>query len=263
MLVPKPKRKYIYAVYAFARAADDFADELYIEGGKEKRLALLDEWNSKLRDCYDNKAYDPIFIALGATVKECKIPLELFENLLSAFRQDVEKKRYSSFEEVLKYCSNSAEPIGRIVLMIFGKHDDEMFHYSDRICTALQLTNFWQDVSVDLKKDRIYIPLDDMMKFDYNESKLLNEQSNEPFRRLIKFEVQRTEEIFEEGRGLFNLIEADEKLNKLNWELKLTWLGGKEILRRIRMLDYDVLRKRPELTLIDKLKLMTRAKFLA
>lgn len=263
LLVPKEKRKYIYAVYAFARAADDFADEPDIEGGQEKRLALLDEWNSKLRDCYDNKSYDPIFIALGATVRECKIPIEPFENLLKAFRQDVVKNRYSNFEEVLKYCSNSAEPVGRIVLMIFGKHNEEMFLYSDKICTALQLTNFWQDISIDLKKDRVYLPLDDMKKYGYSETELLKKNCNENFRSLMEFQVKRTEEIFEEGKKLFNLIKAEEELKKLNWELKLTWLGGKEILEKIKKLNYDVLSKRPKLNLFDKLKLITRSKFLA
>jgi squalene synthase HpnC len=149
LLIPRDKRKYIYSIYAFARAADDFADELNIEGGKEKRLVLLKEWGQKLEDCYKGKAYSPIFIALMNTIEKCDIPIEPLENLLKAFSQDVIKNRYNDFDEVLKYCENSANPIGRLVLMVFGVKDDELFKLSDNICTALQLINFWQDVSVD------------------------------------------------------------------------------------------------------------------
>ena len=262
LLIPKEKRKYIYAVYAFARAADDFADEPDIEGGKEKRLALLDEWNDKLKECYNNKAYDPIFIALSSTVTECEIPVEPLENLLKAFRQDVIKNRYADFEEVLDYCKNSANPVGRLVLMVFGKHDEEIFKYSDKICTALQLTNFWQDVSVDLKKDRVYIPQDDMIKFRYSEDDLYGLKNNSNFKELLKYQVDRTEKLFEEGKELIRLTGEDENLKRLTRELKLTWLGGKEILNKIKSLDYDVLNKRPKLNALDKLKLLTASKFL-
>jgi squalene synthase HpnC len=261
-LIPKEKRKYLYSIYAFARAADDFADEPDIEGGKEKRLTLLDEWNSKLEECYNNKAYDPIFIALSSTVKECEIPKEPLENLLKAFRQDVIKGRYNDFSEVLDYCSNSANPVGRLVLMIFGKHDEAVFKFSDKICTALQLTNFWQDVSIDLKKDRIYIPGDDMKKFEYTEDELFKLKYNFNFKELLKFQVERTEKFFEEGRELIRLTGEDENLKKLTWELKLTWLGGMEILNKIKSFDYDVLNNRPKLNFFDKLKLLTASKYL-
>lgn len=262
LLIPKSKRKYIYAIYSFARAADDFADEPNIEGGKEKRLVLLDEWNAKLRDCYNGKAYDPIFIALSVTVKDCSIPLELFENLLNAFRQDVVKNRYDSFEELLKYCENSANPVGRLVLTVFGKNDEKMFYYSDKICTALQLANFWQDVSVDIKKDRIYIPKDVLEKYNYTEDDLFNLKYNESFSGLLKTLVEKTETIFAEGKELLLLISRDEIMKRLSWELNLTWLGGKEILEKIKSLNYDVLHHRPKLNLFDKIKLVTKAKFL-
>ena len=262
LLIPEKKRKYIYSIYAFARAADDFADEPDIEGGKEKRLALLDEWNTKLKDCYKKKAYDPIFIALGSTVKECEIPIEPLENLLKAFRQDVIKNRYDNFQEVLDYCTNSANPIGRLVLMVFGKHDEEMFKYSDKICTALQLTNFWQDISADLEKDRIYIPQDDMKNYNYDDEELLKLKYNDNFKELLKFQVNRTDKIFEEGKELIRLTGNDKGLNRLTRELKLTWLGGKEILNKIKSSNFDVLSKRPRLSFFDKIKLLSTSNFL-
>ena len=243
-LIPKDRRKYIYAIYAFARAADDFADEPGIEGGKEKRLALLDEWNGKLNDCYSGKAYDPIFIAL--------------ENLLNAFGQDVKKSRYENFDEVLDYCKNSANPVGRLVLLVFDIHGDELFEKSDKICTALQLANFWQDVKIDLQKDRIYIPKDDMANFGVSVDDLVNKNDSKTFRDLIKYQAERTEKLFEEGKELLKMLKKESVSKRLILELKLTWLGGMEILNKIRTIDYDVLHIRPKLNLIDKLKLLTK-----
>lgn len=257
-LIPKDRRKYIYAIYAFARAADDFADEPGIEGGKEKRLALLDEWNGKLNDCYSGKAYDPIFIALGETVRDCNIPKELLENLLNAFGQDVKKSRYENFDEVLDYCKNSANPVGRLVLLVFDIHGDELFEKSDKICTALQLANFWQDVKIDLQKDRIYIPKDDMANFGVSVDDLVNKNDSKTFRDLIKYQAERTEKLFEEGKELLKMLKKESVSKRLILELKLTWLGGMEILNKIRTIDYDVLHIRPKLNLIDKLKLLTK-----
>ena len=261
LLLPKEKRKYIYSIYAFARAADDFADEEGILGGKEKRIALLNEWHGKLKDCYNGKTYDPIFIALGRTIEDCKIPIEPLENLLNAFRQDVIKSRYQTFEEVLGYCENSANPVGRLVLMIFNQQDEELFRYSDKICTALQLTNFWQDISVDLEKDRVYLPEEDINKFGYSTGKLFNKEFNNEFRELIKFEVNRTREIFTEGRKLIEIISGKRNLEKLMKELKLTWLGGNAILDKIKEQNYNTLVKRPALTKFEKLKLLLKTRF--
>ena len=256
LLLPKEKRKYVYAIYAFARAADDFADEEGIEGGAAKRLALLDEWNGKLRDCYSGKAYDPIFIALAKTVEDNRIPIEPLENLLNAFRQDVVKQRYTRFEELLDYCKNSANPVGRLVLMIFGCHDEEFFKYSDKICTALQLTNFWQDIEVDLRKERIYLPAEDITKFGYSYKELELKQENESFRSLVKFEVERTKKIFDEGRKLIDMTAAAGKeLKKLSKELKLTWNGGTTILKKIEEINYNVLNQRPRISGFDKIKI--------
>jgi len=262
LLLPKEKRKYVYAIYAFARAADDFADEEGIEGGAAKRLALLDEWNGKLRDCYNGKVYDPIFIALAKTVEDNRIPIEPLENLLNAFRQDVVKQRYEKFDELLEYCRNSANPVGRLVLMIFGCHDEEFFKYSDKICTALQLTNFWQDIEVDLRKERVYLPEEDITKFGYSYKELELKQENESFRSLVKFEVERTKKIFDEGKKLIEMTAAAGKeLKKLSKELKLTWNGGKTILKKIEEINYKVLNQRPSISGFDKIKIFIGSRF--
>lgn len=261
LLLPKAKRRYVYAIYAFARAADDFADEPDIMGGPEKRLSLLNEWHEKLKDVYNGKSVDPIFIALRNTVEVNKIPIEPLENLLKAFKQDVVKNRYESFDEVLDYCRNSANPVGRLVLMIFGCHDEEFFKYSDNICTALQLTNFWQDIEVDLRKDRVYIPKEDMNRLGYSENELFMKQYNQKFKDLLSFEVNRTQQIFDEGYKLIELTASDDRTKKLSKELKLTWLGGTEILNKIKEIDYDVFNKRPSIRAADKIKIFIKSRF--
>jgi squalene synthase HpnC len=261
LLLPKEKRKYIYSIYAFARAADDFADEPGIEGGKEKRLALIDEWNGKLRDCYNGKVYDPIFIALGKTIEDCKIPIEPLENLLKAFRQDIVKSRYKTFKEVLAYCEYSANPVGRLVLMVFGRRDDEMFRYSDKICTALQLTNFWQDVSVDMQKNRVYLPEEDIVIFGCSYDKLFGKVFDDSFKELMKFEVNRTRDLFNEGKKLLDLTSIDRSLIKLTKELRLTWLGGSAILDKIEKLGFNTLDYRPVISKSEKIKLLLKTRF--
>jgi squalene synthase HpnC len=260
LLIPKEKRKYIYAVYAYARAADDFADEENILGGKPKRLALIDEWNEKLKECYKGKSYDPIFIALNNTVQENNIPIETLEALLKAFRQDVEKQRYKTFDEVLEYCKNSANPIGRIILMIFGIKDPEYYVYSDKICTALQLTNFWQDINIDLKKDRIYLPEEDILKFGYSYEELNAKKYNNNFKELIKFEIKRTRDIFNEGKKLIELTLKNIKTKNLAKELKLIWLGGNEILNKIEIAEFDIFNNRPVLSKFDKIKIFINSR---
>jgi hydroxysqualene synthase len=255
LLLPKNKRRYIYSIYAFARAADDFADEPGIIGGREKRLSLIDEWRDKLIDCYNGKTYDPIFIALAKTAEVCSIPIEPLENLLKAFRQDVIKSRYDTYNDVLDYCKNSANPVGRLVLMVFGSHDEEMFGYSDKICTALQLTNFWQDVALDLEKDRIYIPWEDIKNYAYSYKKLIDKVYDQSYIELLKFEVSRTRELFKEGYELINMTSKDEKLKKLSKELKLTWHGGNKILDKIEEIDFNTLTKRPVISRLEKIRL--------
>ena len=252
--LPRDKRKHVAAVYAFARIADDFADEPGLT--QEERLQRLQDWETRLSECYRGTASHPVFVALGNTARQFQIPQQLFQNLLAAFRSDVTVRRYESFEDVLAYCRNSANPVGRLVLLLFGYKDETMMGWSDKICTALQLTNFWQDLSIDLDKDRVYIPLEDIRKFKLRVEDIQGKQFSPAIRDLMEFEVLRTEELFKKGEPLLTNVGKD-----LSLEMKLTWLGGVKILKKIRDLDYDVLHHRPTLSLFDKSSLLLRALF--
>ena len=250
-LLPRRLRKHVAALYGFARIADDFADEPEYEG---VRLERLQGWRRQLQQVGKAPATHPVFVALENTFKELDLPVQPFDDLLDAFLQDTEKKRYATFAEVLDYCRRSANPVGRIVLMVHGYRDQERFRQSDAICTALQLANFWQDVSVDLKKDRIYIPEEDFKAHGYSEGDLRMGVVNERFLALMKFEVSRTRALFEEGRAL-----PDSLTWPLSWEIRLTWFGGRQVLKKIQQQDYDTLSKRPVLCKMDWLPLLVRA----
>ena len=251
LLLPKRLRKHVAVLYAFARIADDFSDEPEYEGVRRERLL---EWRSALADIGKRPARHPVFLALERTLHDLELPAEPFDDLLSAFLQDTEKKSYETFDEVLDYCRRSANPVGRIVLMIHGYRDPELFRYSDAVCTALQLANFWQDVSVDLKKDRVYIPEEDFKAHGYSEADLRMGVCNERFRSLMKFEVSRARSLFEQGKPL---------PGKLRWplslEIRLTWHGGMQILKMIHKLDFDTIRTRPSLKKRDWIPLAARA----
>jgi squalene synthase HpnC len=251
LFVPKPKRRYVHALYAFARAADDFADERAYEGMRQEKL---DQWEARLHAAYDGKADDPIFMALGETVRRLEIPKPLLLDLLSAFRQDTLKSRYETWDELLDYCRRSADPVGRLVLLIFGYRDAELPLLSDAICTALQLANHWQDVAVDLRKDRIYIPRELLTRFGVNEWDLNAGKTNDAFKALMRELLSRARELFARGRPLCDRVGRD-----LRYEMRLTWLGGSGILDRIEAVDYDVFRRRPTWGLPGKLGLAYRA----
>jgi squalene synthase HpnC len=256
LLIPKSRRPHVYSIYAFARTADDFADEGYGEDGPTEawRLAALTDWEDKLESSYRGEASHPIFIALAETVKELQLPIALFRDLLSAFKQDVTKRRYANFAEVLDYCTRSANPIGSLILLLFGYREVELHKLSDSICTGLQLANFWQDVSIDIRKDRIYLPEDEMADFGVSVADLHAGKSGDSTRALLKLQVERTEKLFEAGRSLPGAVSG-----RLAFELRLTWLGGMRILRRIEEQGYDTLRARPVLTTWDKIALLLKA----
>jgi squalene synthase HpnC len=245
LLVLREKRPHVYAIYSFARIADDYADEPGLTPAE--RVNSIAEWEEQLIDAYRGHAHHPVFVALRETIDHFEIPIELFQSLLTAFRSDVTRHRYESFEEVLEYCENSANPIGRLMLLLFNYRSETTMEFSDSICTALQLTNFWQDVSVDLKKDRVYIPLEDIREFGYSEGELLGHHSSQAFKDLMCYQVERTEQLYQEGKPLLSAIGSD-----LRMELKLTWKGGMRILKKIERQDYDVLSGRPSLSLLDK-----------
>jgi phytoene synthase len=257
LLIPRAKRRHVHSIYAFARLADDFADE-----GDEKscrpdeRLAALDDWERQLGACYRGEATHPVFIALAETARELSLPDHLLRDLLSAFKQDVVKHRYLNFAELLDYCRRSANPVGRLILHLFDYRDEDRAALADEICTALQLTNFWQDVSVDLKKNRIYLPADEMARFKVTEEDLFARRFTPDYAALLSFQVARTREIFARGRKLPELVSG-----RLRYELRLTWYGGVRILEQIAQNGYNTLAERPRLTTGDKFALLTRMLF--
>lgn len=251
-LVPKRLRKHFYSIYAFARIADDFADEGYGQGYSEgDRLEALGEWRRMLLDSRAGRARHPVFVALAQTASEFDLPSALFEDLLSAFVQDVTVRRYQSIHQLLDYCRRSANPIGRLVLMLFGYRDEQLHELSDQICTALQLTNHWQDVAIDLDKDRVYLPLDDLLQFGLDVRDLTNRDATCNFQGLMNFEVNRARAMFSRGKPLCVSVSG-----RLGLELRSVWLGGVCILDRVEQNGFDVFRRRPVITSSDKLKIL-------
>jgi hydroxysqualene synthase len=251
-LVPKRLRKHFYSIYAFARIADDFADEGYGEGYTEReRLELLVQWRVMLIESFAGRATHPVFVALADTQARFDLPAELFEDLLSAFEQDVTLRRYEGFDQLLDYCRRSANPIGRLILLLFGYPDEQRHRWSDDICTALQLANHWQDVAIDLDKDRVYLPDEDLARFGLAADDLTRSRSSGSFRRLMKFEVERTREMFARGKPLCTSVSG-----RLGIELRAVWLGGMRILERIEQNNYDVFAHRPVITSTDKLRIL-------
>ena len=249
LILPRQKRRYIASIYAFARAADDFADEGSLSPGD--RLAKLDAWEEQLYACYAGRADHPIFIALAETAARTGIPRDLPAALLTAFRMDVTQHRYQNFRELLRYCENSANPVGRIVLHLFGADNASTRSLSDHVCTALQLANFWQDVAVDLARGRIYIPLEDFDRFEYTEIELDGKIVDDRFRNLMQFQIQRTRELFRAGAPLLAAVGQP-----LRFELALTLGGGDAVLSKIETLKYDVLNHRPSLSVGSKLAIL-------
>lgn len=251
LLVPRRLRHHVHAIYAFARIADDFSDEAFYEG---QRLERLEDWDRQLTEAYNGNAEHPAFIALARTVDELDLPIDLFRRLLRAFTQDCTVRRFQNREEVLGYCRNSADPVGRLILLLFGYRDDELFHYSDCICTALQLTNFWQDVEIDLKKDRVYIPMDDMAEAGYPMDGLFARRYDERYFQVLRKQALWTWELFDEGYPLL-----ERTTFPLSAELRFTWLGGTAILRRNAENRFNVFEKRPKLRKTDFLGLGLRS----
>ena len=254
-LIPKGLRRHFYSIYAFARIADDFADEGYAEHYVEReRLESLEHWRRMLQEALAGRASHPVFVALSETAGQFDLPSTLLEDLLSAFCQDVTVRRYQSFDELLDYCRRSANPIGRLILLLFGYRDQQRLEWSDHICTALQLANHWQDVSIDLDKNRIYIPEEDLSRFDLSVDDLMRRKTNDSFKRLMKFETRRAREMFYSGKPLCTSVSG-----RLGLELRAVWLGGMRILERIEQNGYDVFARRPVITSTDKLKILLAA----
>jgi len=266
-LVPTKLRPHVHAVYAFARVADDLADEGYADPRKKsngpapteaERLQVFRAYRQAWQNALEGKEYDRsyawIFEPLQKTKAELDLPDSLFLDLLSAFEQDIIKRRYADFSEVLDYCRRSANPIGRLVLLIHGKRETELAQLSDHICTALQLANFWQDVSVDLGKDRIYIPQIDLRRLGVSEEELFAGRVTPNFRNCLRYQSERAWKLFHDGESLPRHLPRP-----LSWEIRLTWLGGTEILRKIEKSNFDTLSHRPTVSKFDFLRLGLQA----
>lgn len=251
LFLPEEKRPYIQALYAFSRIADDMADESILP--PQERLRKLDEWELKLQECYEGRADHPVFIALAETVHRAEIPIGPLKDLLTAFRRDVTQNRYGTYAELLDYCRCSANPVGRLVLMIFGIREEGLWVLSDSICTGLQLANFWQDLSLDARKDRLYLPLEDMTRYSYPVEDWKRGAAGENFKALMQFEVERTRELFYDGAALPSRV-----YRELELELKLVWFGGMAILKAIEKVSYDVYSRRPVLSGFSKLMILMR-----
>lgn len=252
LLIPAKFRNDIAIIYWFARTADDYADEGNIS--ISERLEKLEAFGQRLDSLLKNHPASHLEAALEQTVITKMLNPENFFNLLRAFKQDVVKNRYKDFNEVMDYCSNSANPVGRMLLELFNIRDDKAFYYSDRICTALQLTNFIQDTKIDFIKGRIYYPIDEMGKFGVNEKMFEMKEISFNLKRLIEFSVNRTQSMFDEGKSLLEFLSG-----RFKYEIALTIKGGEEILRKIRGVDFDVFTKRPVLTKTDYLKLLFKS----
>jgi hydroxysqualene synthase len=242
-LMPPHLRPHVAAIYAFARTADDFADE----PGRtdDERLRLLDEWRHKLRARNDQSKE---FVALHDTIDRFKLPLSLFEDLLDAFVQDVTTTRYSTWAEVLDYCRRSANPVGRLVLRLSGYANDDLDRASDAVCTALQLTNFWQDLAIDWQRGRLYVPEETWRRHNADPTALQTNRMTPGWTAALEECSRRTRTLFFEGRRV-----CDGVSGRLRYELRATWLGGTRILDRLDRSRYDVFNARPTLGTADAL----------
>lgn len=249
--LPKRLRQHFFNVYAYCRISDDLGDEV---GDTQASLALLDQWQQELDACYDGSPRHPVFVALAETVRQFDIPKHEFSDLLTAFRQDQTVTRFETFDDVLHYCHYSANPVGHLVLYLCGYRDAERQALSDFTCTALQLANFWQDVSVDYEKDRIYLPLEDLRRFGVSENDIANKQNTPAFCSMLEFEVERARDWFHRGLPLVGKVD-----HELAIDLDLFSRGGLEILNAIEKQGYAVLGNRPAISKSRKLALVANA----
>ena len=259
-------RPHVAAVYAFARVADDFADEG--DRSPDERQRLLDQWRARLHACAALGAgsephggleapsvqHEALFVALGHTIRTCKLPVSLFEDLLSAFRQDITTHRYATWDELLHYCRRSANPVGRLMLRIAGYEDQTLDRASDCLCSALQLTNFWQDLERDYQRGRIYMPAADREACGASEADLAARRLTTEWRCALARVSRRTRALFVAGRSV-----CDGVRGRVGFELRLTWLGGIRILDRVERAGYDVFTARPVLSFADGLPILWQA----
>ena len=245
-LLPRKLRPHFFAVYAFCRFTDDLGDEA--EGD---RLAMLDAWEHELREAVAGCPVRPLFVALAQTIEECSIPLDPFLRLIEANRIDQRVSRFATYEDVLDYCTYSATPVGQMVLAVLGHHDAERIALSDQICIGLQVANFWQDVSVDVAKGRVYLPQEDLRSFGCDDAQIVERRFDERFRELMRFQVERARSHFAAGQRLEELVSRS-----VRTDIRLFRLGGEAILDAIEASGFDTLSARPRVTRAVKARLL-------
>ncbi|ALK97249.1 phytoene synthase [Massilia sp. WF1] len=253
ILLPRRLVPAVEAIYAFARSADDIADEG--DALPPARLAALDAYDAALDAIARGDAPSaPMFARLAEALERHALPLQPLRDLLSAFRQDVLTTRYADFPSLLDYCRRSANPVGRLMLGLYGAADEASLRESDAVCSSLQLINFWQDVGIDIGKGRIYLPLEDLARFQVSEDDIVQARGGPAWRALMRFEVERARALMQEGAPL-----AARLPGRIGWELRLVVQGGLRILEAIERADYDVFRRRPQLRRLDWPVLLWRA----
>lgn len=254
---PPQIRQHIENIYAFCRYGDDLGDDAPFP--RPQRLELLNEWQEDLErvasDNWNGTARHPILNAVAHTSKECGIPLKPYVDLIQAFKLDQEKDRYQNWDEVRHYCIHSADPVGHLFLYVYGHDDQELRDISDYTCTALQLANHWQDISRDLDQDRIYFPIETMEKFGYSLEDYKNRVYNDNFVAMMKHEVDRAQEWFDNGKELWDRVDPH-----LAVDLRMFTYGGEAILASIRKQKYNTWKKRPKVSKLKQIKLFFTAK---
>ena len=244
LLIPKELRKHIAIIYLFARTADDIADEGNLS--ENERLQQLNDFENSLHNLLIGNFKSHFEEALHHTIIQKNLTPQMLYDLLKAFKQDVIKKRYENYDELLFYCKHSANPIGRLILELFNIRSEEAFNFSDKICTALQLTNFYQDIEIDYKKGRIYFPENEMKLFEVTENIFAMKENNVNLKKLLRHNIERTQKMFDEGKNLLKFLNG-----RLKFEIKWTILGGGKILQKIKEKDYNIFNARPKLTKRD------------
>jgi squalene synthase HpnC len=255
ILMPQRLRRPVALIYRFAREADDFADEGDLLPAQ--RLALLNSFNRELDTIESGQPPAvPWFTELAGIIREHGLPITLFRDLLSAFSQDVIKDRYSDYPELLDYCRRSANPVGRLLLILYGAATPQNNAWSDAICSSLQLVNFWQDVAVDYRKNRVYFPQDEMARFAVTESQIADADTHGNWRELMRFQVDRSRTMLHSGAPLGRVLRG-----RLGLEMRMIIAGGDRILTKITQVDYDVFRHRPVLKPHDWALMLSRSLF--
>lgn len=253
ILMPAHLKPAVLAIYAFARTADDIADEG--DATAEQRFAALENYDQELNKIRTNtKSQIVLFQSLAAIIQKHQLPIPPFHDLISAFKQDVVTKRYQTYADLLDYCRSSANPVGSIMLHLYQAATAKNLKDSDAICSALQLTNFWQDIAIDWQKQRIYLPIDDLLRFNVTEMQINSEIVDANWQKLMQFQIQRTRDLMISGSPLCKRLPG-----RIGWELRLVVQGGLRILERLEKVNGDIFQRRPKLKLKDWIFVIWRA----